>query len=314
MGTLKIAVVQAAPVWMDREATVDKVASLVKEAAGEGAGVVAFPETFVPGYPWWAPSDDLRLMSTPLASQRQAWYLREAVNIERGDLDPIVAAAREADSFVSVGIAELAPSGGSVYASMVMIHPELGVVGVHRKLKPTYVERVSWADGDGHGLRVHDWNGWKIGGLNCWENWLPLPRFSLYSQGEQLHIACWPGFTANTSGGITSFIAQEAGIYVASVCGLIGRDLIPTDFPGAEALAEALLPSMGDGGSMICRPDGRVIAEAALDTEEIIYADLDQDAVTATHMMRDVAGHYNRPDVFDLTVDRTRNIPVTFTD
>ncbi len=317
MGTLRVAAVQTAPVWMNREATIEKVVGLIQEAGHEGAQVIAFSETLIPGYPWWTAADDLRLAAGAQTSARQAWYLREAVDIEGGDLDPVVAAAAEAGCFVSVGVAELAPTGGSVYCSMVMIAPDAGVVGVHRKLKPTYTERVAWADGDGHGLRVHEWNGWKIGGLNCWENWLPLPRFTLYSQGEQLHIASWPGFSFNTSDNITGFIAKEAGIYAVSTSGLIRPDVIPDDFPGADELIEGITEGrrpMGDGGSVICGPTGRVIVAADLGREQIIYADLDLDAVGATRLMRDQGGHYHRPDVFDLTVDRTRRVPITYQD
>jgi nitrilase len=317
MDKLTVAAVQTAPVWMNRDATIGKVAGLVKEAGTQGAEVIAFSETLIPGYPWWTSADDLRLVAVAQTSARQAWYLREGVNIDRGDLDPIVAAAREVGSFVSVGVAELAPTGGSLYCSMVMIDPEHGVVGVHRKLKPTYTERVAWAEGDGHGLRVHDWAGWKIGGLNCWENWLPLPRFALYSQGEQLHIASWPGFSANTADNITGFMAREGGIYAMSSSGLIRPEVIPVDFPGAEALIEGLASGpmpMGDGGSVICGPAGQVLAAARLGQEEIIYADLDQDAITAARMMRDQGGHYHRPDVFDLRIDRTRRVPASFGD
>ncbi len=311
-----MAAVQAAPVWMNRADTVDKVVSLVAEAGARGAKVIALSETFIPGYPWWTAADEVRVTRMALMNARQARYLEEAVDIARGDLDPVVAAAREVGAFVSVGVAELAPTGGSVFCSLVMINPESGVVGVHRKLKPTFTERLSWADGDGHGLRVHEWNGWKIGGLNCWENWLPLPRFALYSQGEQLHIASWPGFSFNTSDNITGFIAKEAGMYAMSSSGLMRPDLVPADFPGADALVNGLAAAgpmaMGDGGSVICGPNGVPIVAAEVGVEQIIYADLDQGAIAAARAMRDQGGHYHRPDVFDVTVDRSRRVPVSF--
>ena len=191
-----------------------------------------------------------------------------------------------------------------------------GVVGVHRKLKPTFTERVAWADGDGHGLRVHDWMGWKVGGLNCWENWLPLPRFALYSQGEQLHIMSWPGFSW-ISLDISRFVAIEAGMYVVSSSGMIRPDLIPDDFPGAQELVEGLEASprpIGDGGAVICDPTGAVLAQGEIGEEQIIYADIDMANTVAPRATRDQGGHYHRPDVFELNIDRTRHIPVTFRD
>ena len=314
--SLRVAAVQAAPVWMNREATIEKVVGLIKQAAGEGARVLALSETFIPGYPWWVVMDDLRMAAGAKTLARQAWYLREAVDLAGGDLDPVVAAAREADTLVSVGVAELAPTGGSVYCSMVMIHPADGIVGVHRKLKPTSTERVAWADGDGHGLRVHDWGGWRIGGLNCWENWLPLPRFALYSQGEQLHIMSWPGFSWQTIDP-TRFVAIEGGMYVISSSGMLTPADMPDGFPDAEAILEGLAsfaPGAADGGAVICDPAGKVLAQGEPGEEQIIYADLEIEATMAPRAMRDQGGHYHRPDVFDITIDRNRRVPASFID
>ena len=303
---MRIAAVQAAPVWMDREATLDKVCRTVERAASGGASVVAFSESFVPGYPWWTSSDRLDLPQLDVVTARQAVYLRNGVDIERGDLDRVVKAARECSCFVALGVAELAATGTSLYCSMVMIDPERGIVGVHRKLKPTYTERVTWADGDAHGLRVHEYAGWRIGGLNCWENWLPLPKFTLYSQGEQLHIATWPGGRGLTRDA-TRMLAIEGGVFVVSVCGLFRADLVPDDFPDARALRESIgAIGMGDGGTMIADPSGVVIAEAAPHSEEILYADLELDLVLAARTLRDPGGHYHRPDIFELGIDSRR--------
>lgn len=316
METLRVAAVQNAPVWMDREATVTKVARLIEQAADEGARVVAFPETFIPGYPWWVQLDDLKFASFRRTAARQSWYLGQGVDIGRGDLEPVVAAARQAGAFVSVGVAELGPTGGSVYCSMVMISPDAGVVGVHRKLKPTTTERVVWADGDGHGLRVYPWRGWRIGGLNCWENWLPLPRYALYSQGEQLHIMSWPGFSFQALDP-SRLAAIEAGMYVISSSGLFRADDVPADFPDRDEIIAGLQTSkvpVGDGGCVICDPNGKVLAQSEPGEEQIIYADLDLAATVAPRSTRDQGGHYHRPDVFDVSVDRTRRVPASFTE
>ena len=316
MSNIRVAAVQAMPVWMERDATVEKAVGLVQQAVGEGARIIALSETFVPGYPWWIVLDDTRSANSQTTAARQALYLREAVDIARGDLDPIVAAAREADVFVSIGVAELGPTRGSVFCSMVMISPTDGVVGIHRKLKPTSTERVVWADGDGHGLRVHEWNGWRIGGLNCWQNWLPLPRYALYSQGEQLHIMSWPGFTWMTLDP-SRFAAIEAGMYVVSSSGMFGEDAIPADFPDRASLVDGLRGSkmpIGDGGAVICSPSGKVMAQGEPGHEQIVYADIDIAATAMARSSRDQGGHYHRPDVFDLTIDRSRRVPASFTD
>jgi nitrilase len=197
-----------------------------------------------------------------------------------------------------------------------MISPSDGVVGVHRKLKPTATERVAWADGDGHGLRVHEWNGWRIGGLNCWENWLPLPRYALYSQGEQLHVMSWPGFSFQTLDP-SRFAAIEGGMYVISSSGMFGEDAIPTDFPDRDALLDGwrTFPRpAGDGGALICSPSGKVIAQGEPGDEQIVYADIDLAATVMPRSGRDQGGHYHRPDVFDLTIDRSRRVPASFTE
>lgn len=311
MERIRIAAVQAAPVWMDREATLDKVCRSIETAAKGGARVVAFSESFVPGYPWWTSSDRLDLARLEVVTARQSVYLRNGVDIARGDLDRVVRVARESACFVVLGVAELAATGGSLFCSMVMIDPERGLVGVHRKLKPTYTERVTWADGDAHGLRVHEYAGWRIGGLNCWENWLPLPKFALYSQGEQLHIATWPGGRGLTHDA-TRMLAIEGGVFAVSVCGLFRADLVPDDFPDARALRESIeAVGMGDGGTMIVDPNGVVLAEAAPHSEEVVYADLDLGLVLAARTLRDQGGHYHRPDIFELSIDSRRRGAMT---
>ena len=172
---MRVAAVQHAPVYLDREATVDKVVALIAEAAAAGAELIAFPETFVAGYPSWADFTNASAFNNPVQKQAFAKYLDSAVDVSAGHLDPIVAASAEHGMFVYVGIAERSMSGGSIYATLAAIHPVDGLVGTHRKLKPTYGERLMWADGDGAGLRAYDFAGTRVSGLNCWENWMPPP-------------------------------------------------------------------------------------------------------------------------------------------
>lgn len=306
MQRLRIAAVQAAPVWMERDATIAKVCRLVEEAARGGASVVAFSETFVPGYPWWASVDRLDLARLDVVTRRQAIYLRNGVDLGRGDLDPVVETAGRTGCFVVLGVAELAPTGGSVYCSLVMIDPARGIVGVHRKLKPTFTERAVWADGDAHGLHVHAFADWRIGGLNCWENWLPLPKFALYGEGEQLHVATWPGGRAMARDA-TRLVAMEGGVFAVGVCGLFAPALVPDAFPEAGALRDAIAGlDLGDGGTLVVDPDGEVIAEAKRHAEEILFAELDRDRTLAARALRDPGGHYHRPDLFSLRIDRRR--------
>ncbi len=310
---MKIAAVQARPVWMNRAATIDKVVASINEAATHGANLVAFPETLVPGYPWWAAFDNVSGLA-PWTRARQAIYLDQAVHIAAGHLDAVVQAANQTGCLVMLGVAELSESQSSVYCSLVTIHPDDGIVGVHRKLKPTTAERVCWAEGDGNGLRVHQHGDWRIGGLNCFENWLPLPRFALYSQAEQIHIATWPGGTSLTND-ISRFIAREGGVYVVSVGGLFAPDDIPADYPGRDQFAAAHIDGpIGDGGTLIVAPTGQIIAQAEKHTEQIIYAEADATTIHQARYAVDVSGHYHRPDIFRLEVDRTRHHAVHFND
>lgn len=300
---MKIAAVQAAPVFLDPQATTDKLLAMLKEAALQGAELVIFPEVFLSGYPIWLRAKGVA-SNDELLGIGQVAYLESAVATDGPELAAICNEARRLGVCVYTGIVERSGSGGSVYASLVTIHPDKGVVNVHRKLKPTFHERLLWADGDGHGLRVQDWKGIKVGGLNCYENWQPLARQALYDQGEQLHIAAWPG-DLDVTDHITQFIAMEGRVYVASVSGILRASDIPNSFPLRKYVAEGR-DVINNGGSMIAAPGGKVIAGPVIGEEVILYADLDSTTVTASRLKLDPAGHYSRRDVLSLQHNDTR--------
>jgi nitrilase len=203
--------------------------------------------------------------------------------------------------------------GFSLYATLVYVTPQGRIASSHRKLVPTYEERLVWSPGDGHGLRVHELDEFRVGGLNCWENWMPLPRAALYGQGENLHVAVWPGNRRNTED-ITRFIAREARSYVVSVSGLMHSDWIPPGLPQAGRIRAASAGWMANGGSCVTGPDGQWLLEPQVEEEGLWCVDLEIEAVARERQNFDPAGHYSRPDVTRLKVNRKRQKTVTFDD
>ncbi|HJM72498.1 MAG TPA: nitrilase-related carbon-nitrogen hydrolase, partial [Acidimicrobiales bacterium] len=186
---MRIAAIQTSPVYLDRAATIGVVLDRIAEAGAGGADLVAFPEVFVPGYPVWLDLTNAAAWEDPDQQETFARYVDQSVEVHGPEFAQVVDAVQEIGAFTYVGVVERAASGGSVYCSLVAIDPTSGIVGVHRKLKPTYGERLVWADGDGAGLVAHDHRGVRLTGLNCWENWMPLARSAMYATGSQVHVA-----------------------------------------------------------------------------------------------------------------------------
>jgi nitrilase len=312
---LSVALAQIAPVWLDRDKTLEKVSDYVERAADAGAGLVVFGEALVPGYPFWPELTEGARFESPLQKELFARYAAEAVDIAGGQLDGLCELARKRGIAVYLGCIERATdrSAHSLYASLVHIDPTGRVASVHRKLCPTHEERLVWSPGDGHGLRVHDLHGFRVGGLNCWENWMPLPRAALYGQGENVHVAVWPGSRRNTHD-ITRFLAREGRSWVISVSGLLHRDWIDPDLPGASTMRETAPEWLADGGSCVARPDGTWLLEPRVECEFLECVELDLASVYRERQNFDPAGHYSRPDVTRLVVDRSRQSTVQFED
>jgi nitrilase len=304
---LTVAAAQIAPVWLDRDRTVAKVCKWVAKAADKKCAVVAFGEALVPGYPWWIEHTNGAKFNDRMQKELHAHYLDEAVDIDRGDLDPVRAVAKKRKITVVLGTIERPRDRGghSAYCSLVVIDAKGEVASVHRKLMPTFEERLSWAPGDGHGLRTHRLGAFTLGALNCWENWMPLARASLYAQGEDVHVASWPGSDYNTRD-VTRFAAREGRSYVIAAAGLMRRSDIGNHVPHAAAIRRAVPAVLGNGGSGICGPDAEWIASPVVGKEALIVATLDHARVREERQNFDAAGHYGRPDVTHLTVDRRR--------
>ena len=313
--SLIVALAQIAPVWLDREATLMKVLNAMDQASAEGAALVCFGESLVPGYPFWLERTDGAVFESPTQKTLHARYLEQAVCVDDGHLDPICERAREHGIPVILGTAERAADRGghSIYCSLVYIDAAGEIRHVHRKLMPTYEERLSWSPGDGHGLRVHPCGPFTVGALNCWENWMPLPRAALYAQGENLHVAIWPGSQRNTRD-ITRFMAREGRSYVLSVSGLMRPEDAPADVPFRDEIFAGEESFLANGGSCIAGPDGEWLLEPQVDREGVFLATLDFRRVLEERQNFDPAGHYARPDVTRLEVNRSRQTTATFSD
>ena len=312
---LKVALAQLAPVWLDREATLKKVCDAIDEAARNSAGLVVFGEALLPGYPFWLALTGGARWNTAINKELHAHYVQNAVCIEEGHLDQVCRMAAQNKIAIYLGMIEkpIDRGGHSIYASLVYIDTEGTIRSVHRKLQPTYDERLTWSPGDGNGLVVHHLKGFTVGGLNCWENWMPLPRAALYGQGENLHIAVWPGSDHNTRD-ITRFIARESRSYVVSVSALMRKNDFPVGTPHLDEILEQAPQVLANGGSCVAGPDGEWILPPVIDKEGIMYAELSLDRVYQERQNFDVAGHYSRPDVTRLHVDRSRQGTVKFDD
>lgn len=312
---LSLALAQISPVWLDKKGTIAKIKDTIRLAAEGNAELLIFGEGFLPGYPFWLAYTDGASWNLKINKEIHAHYMHNAIQVEKGELDGICDLAREHELAIYLGIIERAPDRGghSLYCSLVYINNKGEIKSVHRKLQPTYDERLTWAPGDGHGLKTHNLKQFTVGGLNCWENWMPLVRAAMYGLGENLHIAVWPGSEYNTRD-ITRFIARESRSFVVSVSSLMHKKDLPNNLPHVELLLKKTPEILANGGSCIAGPDGEWILEPVVGKEGLIFQTLDFNRVYEERQNFDPAGHYSRPDITKLVVNRQRQSTIDLED
>ncbi len=301
----KIAAAQAAPVFLNRKETVEKACTLIAQAGRDGAKLVVFPEVFISGYPdwvWVVPNSHGAVLNDLYTE-----LVRNAVSIPDETTNQLCRAAKNAKIHVVMGMHErnTEASNSSLYNTILFIDDQGNIMGKHRKLMPTGGERLVWAQGDGSTLHVFDTPFAKLGGLICWENYMPLARYAMYAEGTQILAA--PTWDKSENWLLSlRHIAREGGIFVVSCCMAIRMKDIPDRYEFKKAYPEGR-EWINSGNSCIVNPKGQVIAGPVEMKEEIIYADIDLDLVTASKRMFDAAGHYARPDVFKFKVNREPN-------
>lgn len=322
MSPVKVAAVHAAPVFLDREATTAKAISLIREAARAGAALIAFPETYIPAFPvWaalWAPIDNHDLF-VQMAEQ--------SVAIDGAEMLALRNEARALGVTVSMGISESSPASvGLIWNSNVLIGPDGAILNHHRKLVPTFYEKLVWAAGDGAGLRVVDTPVGRVGNLICGENTNPLARYTLMTQAEQIHICSWPPMWPTRrpgSGGnfnnvaanrirasAHSFEAKAFGINSAGYMDAAMRDMLVARDPAMADVIDRTQRAV----SFFVDPTGEAIGDTLQDEEGIAYAEFDLRRCIEPKQFHDVVGYYNRFDIFDLAVNRKRLAPAVFVD
>jgi nitrilase len=308
----KIAVVQEAPVFLDREKTIALAIEMVEKAVKGGARLVVFPEAFISGYPAWIwrlrPGGDWSL-----SEDLHARLLNSSVNLRAGDLDSLCQAAKTHKVTIVCGLNERDDdlSQATLYNTVVVIGDDGTILNRHRKLMPTNPERMVWGFGDGSGLNVIDTPVGKVGTLICWENYMPLARYALYGQGVQLYIA--PTYDCGDAWiGTMQHIAREGRCWVIS-CGVaLMRADIPADFPEKEMIYPSSENWINAGDSVVIAPGGKIVAGPMREEKGILFADVDSNGAVHAKRALDVAGHYSRPDIFTLSINRQPQKPVVF--
>jgi len=303
VSQVKVAVVQASPVLFDRDATVEKTCRLVQEAAGKGAKLVLFPEAFIPAYPKGLSFGTVIGNRTDAGRRIFQRYWENAIDVPGPETEILGKAARDAGIYLAIGVIERdsQSSRGTLFCTLLYFGPDGRLLGIHRKLKPTAGERLIWGEGDGSTLAAFDTELGKIGGLICWENYMPLARTAMYNKGVEIYLA--PTADARDTWHATlRHIACEGRCFVLGCNQFITKEMYPADLDGLEDL-DQFPDILCRGGSAIIDPLGEVLAGPLYDKEDMLVADLDLGLIARSRFDFDVVGHYARPDVFRLVVN-----------
>jgi len=310
----KIAVVQKSPVFLDKTKSIELAVASVREAAAQKADLVIFTEAFIPGYPTWVwrlkPGGDWNL-----SEQLYKQLFDNAVTMESDDLAPLYDVAREHAITIICGIEERDHqlSRSTLYNTVIIIGTDGRLLNKHRKLMPTNPERMVWGFGDASGLNVVETAVGRIGTLICWENYMPLARYALYSQGVEIYIA--PTYDSGDGWvGSLQHIAREGRCWVVGCGNMMQGSDFPDDLPGKKQLYPDAEEWVNQGDSLVIAPGGAIVAGPLHKESGILYCDIDLGKIDSARRVLDVAGHYSRPDIFKLQVNRRSQSAVEFED
>lgn len=300
--TLTVSIIQASPVYLDLPASLEKAAALVAQAADEGAELVAFGETWLPGYPAWLDHcTGAALWDHPPTKEVFARLHENSVTVPGEAARALSDLAREHSVVIVMGVNEKDEAGGTIYNTLLTFEANGSLANHHRKLMPTYTERLVWGQGDGRGLRVPQTAAGRIGGLVCWEHWMPLARQALHDLGEQVHVAVWPSVKEMHQVASRHYAFEGRCFVLAAGLVMAARD-IPPELDLPPHLAEDPGQLILDGGSAVIAPDGSYLAGPVFGEETILTTQLDLRAIPREKMTLDTSGHYARPDIFDFRV------------
>lgn len=308
----KLAIIQESPVLLDRKKTIEKSVQLIEQAVLSGAELIVFPEAYISGYPAWIwrlrPGGDWAA-----SEELHSRLLDNAVDIDAGDLELLCDSAKKNKVIIVCGLNERDGklSKATLFNTVVIIGPEGNILNRHRKVMPTNPERMVWGFGDGSGLNVVETSAGRIGALVCWENYMPLARYTLYSQGVELYVA--PTYDSGDEWlGTMKHIAREGRCWVICSGVALTNSDIPADFPDRETLYPTTEEWINPGDSAVIAPGGEVIAGPMRKEKGILYAEVDSARVGISKRDLDVSGHYSRPDIFTLSVNKQTQSPIKF--